>query len=139
MARDRRRQKLDEDSFDRIDVVPLLDLAFNLLIVFMICMPALEGRLKLPTVGDSPPTVKPTEIIIGYNRDGQITMDRVDYTEEGLVEKLRELGDQPNTVFVLKGDESRSYGEVMHVLGLIKGAGIKKVTLANKVKKNPAP
>jgi biopolymer transport protein TolR len=134
MARDRRRQRLDEDSFDRIDVVPLLDLAFNLLIVFMICMPALESRLKLPTSGNDTPK-NPTEIIIGYNRDGQISMDRVDFSEEGLVEKLKEIGDQPNTIFVLKGDESRPYGEVMHILGLIKGAGIKKVTLATKVQK----
>lgn len=135
MARDRRRQKLDEDSFDRIDVVPLLDLAFNLLIVFMICMPALESRLKLPTTSDVDTNKKPTEIIIGYNRDGQITMDRVEFTEESLVEKLKTMAGDTNTVFVLKGDETRQYGDVIRILGLIKGAGIKKVTLATKVQK----
>jgi biopolymer transport protein ExbD len=134
MARDRRRQKLDEDSFDRIDVVPLLDLAFNLLIVFMICMPALESRLKLPTTGEVLGHKEPKEVLIGYNRDGQFTIDNVEVTEQGLVDRVKSMADQPDLNFVIKCDGSRSVDDLTHLYGLMKGAGVKKLSIATKKK-----
>ena len=38
----KRRRRFQAESFDRIDVTPLLDLTFLLLIAFMITMPLME-------------------------------------------------------------------------------------------------
>ena len=74
MRRYSQRQGLS--SLSEINITPLLDLAFVLLIIFMITTPLLESSMNLviPSSGEQNPTIKSSEVqTISIDRTETIT------------------------------------------------------------------
>ena len=130
MSRKKMRSQLD--AIDQINVTPLLDLTFMLLIVFMITTPLMENGIDV-----TPPTMNAdkieTEKVIRnltITRDGVLTYEKQPITPAELLATLKTLqAATPDAVLLLRADGSRSYSEVIAVMKTIRESGFKNVQL----------
>ena len=122
------RRHRESSALSSIDVTPLVDITFILLITFMVTMPAMENRIKLPEMSDQVAPNPEEEVVIWYNADGLVIIDSQTYSLEELPSQLSVI-DRTGKVFTLKADETRPYGEVISLLRTIRNAGISDVSL----------
>lgn len=133
MARKRRR-RYEMKAMDQIDMTPLLDLTFLLLIVFMISMPLMEYGTKI-----EPPAMNSDELpldnikSVSITEAGTIMFGNQAVTKEELVEKLKVLkSTDPKMNLLLRADGSRKYNDVISLMALIRSAGFADVTLVTQ-------
>ena len=130
MARKKMRSQLE--AMDEINITPLLDLTFMLLIVFMITTPLMENGIDVtpPTMNaDKIDTEKVTRNLT-INRDGILTYEKQPITPAELLKTLQTLlASSPDAVLLLRADGSRSYSEVIEVMKTIRESGFKNVQL----------
>ena len=130
MSRKKMRSQLD--AIDQINITPLLDLTFMLLIVFMITTPLMENGIDVtpPTMNaDKLDTEKVTKNLT-ITRDGELTYEKVKVTPSELLATLKTLqSTTPDAVLLLRADGSRSYSEVIEVMKTIRESGFKNVQL----------
>lgn len=117
-----------------IDVTPLVDLTFLLLIVFMVTAPVLEFALEVSPPALNAETVEPApHRIVNLTRDGAILWEQRPVTREELQHHFRELArTAPDTQVFVRADESRPYGDVMALLRAAQNAGIANVSLVTR-------
>ena len=130
----KRRRRYDMKAMDQIDMTPLLDLTFLLLIVFMISMPLMEYGTKI-----NPPEMNSDELPLDNTRSvsitetGTIMLGKDVVTREELVEKLKLLKrERPEMNLLLRADGSRKYDDVISLMALIRSAGFADVTLVTQ-------
>lgn len=132
--RKRKRSRSQMAAIDQINVTPLLDLTFLLLIVFMITMPLMEYGTNI-----SPPEMNsdklPTENFksITLTRKGTIMLGDDVIGRDELISKLNTLKAQnPKLDLLLRADGERSYKEVIELMALIRSGGFTDVTLVTQ-------
>jgi biopolymer transport protein ExbD len=116
--------KLQEENelYDEINVVPMLDLAYVLLVIFIIMTTAsVQGiKVNLPKASNTPSLAKPQTKAITINESGQIFLDAYPVTIDELQTRLGQLkAANPELPVVIKGDTLVQYGRVMEVLELL--------------------
>ena len=120
------------DAIDQINITPLLDLTFMLLIVFMITTPLMENGIDVtpPTMNaDQLQTEKVTKNLT-ITRDGLLTYENVQVSQQELLITLQTLQQTtPDAVLLLRADGSRSYSEVISIMDVIRKSGFKNVQL----------
>ncbi len=138
MARDfKRPNKLAVIS--DLNVTPLIDLAFSLLIIFMITTPVIEqyNRIDLPSQdADSkqePPDVEDKFITIDAEGNYNWNKDSVSKEElESLLDQVaNESGEQP--LIHLRGDRRLPYQKIVDVINMLKARELTKLSLDTKV------
>ena len=138
MRRCRKPRRPPMAAFDQINVTPLLDLTFLLLIAFMITMPLMEygTRIDPPAMNsDQLPTKDFKSVTL--TQAGTILLDRDAVTRDELVEKLRVLkATNSKTALLLRADGKRSYKEVIELMALIRSSGFADVTLVTQAEDN---
>jgi biopolymer transport protein ExbD len=110
------------ELYDEINVVPMLDLAYVLLVIFIIMTTAsVQGiKVNLPKASNSPSLAKPQTKAITINESGQIFLDAYPVTLDELRTRLGQLkAANPELPVVVKGDTVVQYGKVMDVLELL--------------------
>ena len=116
-----------------INMTPLIDLAFALLIIFIIATPLLEQTipLNLPVESSSPADNPDTKFqTISINRDGQIYWGKTLIDRETLAVYLRRFAQQSNPpVLNIRGDADIRYQAVIDVIDLIKQNKLEKISL----------
>ena len=134
MARDfKRPNKLAVIS--DLNVTPLIDLAFSLLIIFMITTPVIEqyNRIDLPTQelssAQEPPEVEDKFITIDAKGDYNWGKAPVSKSElESLLDEVMSVkGEQP--VIHLRGDRSLPYQKIVDVINMLKERDLTKLSL----------
>jgi biopolymer transport protein ExbD len=137
MARDfKRPNKLAVIS--DLNVTPLIDLAFSLLIIFMITTPVIEqyNRIDLPNQNSDsnqkPPEQEDKFITIDASGDYNWGQDSVSRAElESLLDQVAQgEGDQPT--IHLRGDRTLPYQEIMDVINMLKSRNLTKLSLDTK-------
>ena len=117
-----------------INMTPILDMTFLLLIAFIITFPALQSgvSVKLPTAsGDPLPNVEPLSITI--RADGHLFLGKTEVSEEALEQAVREaVTANPQAVAHLRGDEAQSYGRIMDVIRVLRRAHLTKFSLVTE-------
>jgi biopolymer transport protein ExbD len=112
----------DNEPYDEINVTPMLDLAYVLLVIFIIMTTAsVQGiRVNLPKASDAPSLAKPTTKAVTIRDDGQVFLDAYPVTMEELEARLRALkAANPQLPVIVKGDAAVQYGKVIEVLDLL--------------------
>ncbi len=112
----------DNELYDEINVVPMLDLAYVLLVIFIIMTTAsVQGiKVNLPKASNAPSLAKPQTKAITINESGQIFLDAYPVTLDELKTRLGQLkAANPELPVVVKGDTVVQYGKVMEVLELL--------------------
>ena len=120
------------EAIDQINITPLLDLTFMLLIVFMITTPLMENGIDVtpPTMNaDKLPTEK-TMRSLTITKNGTLTYEKQPISEAELLKTLQNLQrTEPNAVLLLRADGEREYKEVINVMRIIQDSGFKNVQL----------
>lgn len=121
-------------AIDQINVTPLLDLTFLLLIVFMITMPLMEYGTNI-----SPPEMNSDKLpednfkSVTLTKNGTIEFDKEVVTREELTAYLTRLkATAPKTQLLLRADGSRTYNDVIELMALIRHAGFDDVSLVTQ-------
>lgn len=130
----KKRRRFEMKAMDQIDMTPLLDLTFLLLIVFMISMPLMEYGTKI-----EPPAMNSDELpldnikSVSITAGGTIMFGNEAVTREQLVEKLKALkATDPKINLLLRADGSRKYDDVISLMALIRASGFADVTLVTQ-------
>lgn len=129
--------KLQEDNkpFDDINITPMLDLAYVLLVIFIIMTTAtVQGiTVNLPKASTTPSLSKPTTKAISITADGTIYLDTYPVTLIELENLLRQYkAVNPDIPVIIKGDASVAYQQVIDVLDLMGRLEITQLGLVTK-------
>ncbi len=127
-------------SLVEINVTPLIDLAFALLIIFMITTPLLEQTipLQLPVQSSSKekkPPVEPDPQTISINAQGKYYWGKDPVSLAALEQRLKAISKLPKEpVIHLRADAKIPYQEVINVVDLIKKYQLTRLSLDTQVK-----
>jgi len=116
------KAQTETKPYDTINVTPMLDLAYVLLVIFIIMTTAsVQGiKVNLPKASATPSLAKPQTKAITVREDGQIFLDTYPVTLQELEDRLRQIkAVNPNFPVVIKGDAKVSYEKVVDVLDLM--------------------
>jgi biopolymer transport protein ExbD len=118
-----------------LNITPLLDLVFVLLVIFIITTPQLMNNLEINLPSGKPPVnkpkVEPTRIEV--SGQGQITLDRQPVTATELKEKLAALkAADPELGVVVKGADETDYQAMVGVLDTLRQLDITKMGMATE-------
>ncbi len=118
-------------TIDKIDVTPLVDLTFLLLIVFMITAPILEYSVTV-----NPPELNAARIetedhlIVTLDAGGALYLGDAAIDRATLGQRLTSaLAANAQLQVFIRADEARPYGEVVDVLRVVKQAGVQNFSL----------
>ncbi|HEY4815125.1 MAG TPA: biopolymer transporter ExbD [Chthoniobacterales bacterium] len=129
------RVQSEEKPYDDINITPMLDLAYVLLVIFIIMTTASVQGLKvnLPKASAAPSLAKPQTKAITVTNEGKIFLDTFPVTLSELEQRLAQLKAQtPEFPVVVRGDGLAQYQKIMDVLDLLGRLGITQVGLATK-------
>ena len=112
----------DAKPYDDINITPMLDLAYVLMVIFIIMTTAsVQGiTVNLPKASEAPAIAKPKTKAISITADGTIYLDTYPVTLPELENLLRQYKAQdPNLPVIVKGDATVQYQKIIEVLDLI--------------------
>jgi len=135
MAR-RRNRRTGLRTVNDIDVTPLMDLTFLLLIVFMITAPTLEYETGVNPPGMATDTkVKDDQepIMVNLDKDGVIWLHKAPVQLTELTTQLAvEQRSRPEIKVLVRADQARPYGDVIEIMKAVRKANILKVSLVTE-------
>jgi len=134
MRRYSQRQSLS--TLSEINVTPLLDLAFVLLIIFMITTPLLENSMNLviPSSGAKNPPINRSRVqTVSIDRTDTIRFNKQIVDLETLTAQLGELKEKnPDVAIVIRPDRELPVQKLIAMMDALQRVGITKVGIATK-------
>ena len=122
----------------RIEIIPMIDTIFFLLVFFMISTLSMAHYNGLPVnlpkaaSGQQAPS-ESTAVTIGV--DGNIAIDKQPVGRDGVRDRIRALLDKnPELLVLINADESVEHGLVVEVMDQARQAGVAKMAIAVKPK-----
>jgi len=130
-------QVQDDKPYDDINITPMLDLAYVLLVIFILmCTASVQGmKVNLPKTASAPAKAlsQPKTKAVTINSEGKTFLDTEPVTLEQLEQRLGQFKSQSSECnIVLKGDGVSEYQYVMDVLDVLGRLDISEVGLATK-------
>jgi biopolymer transport protein ExbD len=125
--------RLSQHTLSELNVTPLLDLAFVLLIIFMITTPLMENSVNL-VLPNSDSTANPVDAgvvqNVGVDRNQAVSLNGEALTLAALEERLTVLkGENPDTAVIVRSDRELPVQGLVTVMDAIQRAKIKRVGL----------
>jgi biopolymer transport protein ExbD len=134
MRRYSQRQSLS--TLSEINITPLLDLAFVLLIIFMITTPLLESSMNLaiPSSGAKNPPIKSSQVqIVSIDNSETIRFNNQVIDLQALTARLTELKQtNPDIAVVIRPDRDLPVQKLIALMDALKQAQIIKVGIATR-------
>lgn len=125
-------------ALTEINVTPLIDLAFALLIIFMIATPLLEQTIPINLPGEvSKPQldVKNDIQVVSISRQGELYWGSKKVTEAEMTVLLQETSKADDVpVLRIRADKGLPYESVIGLIDLIKQNNLVKISLDTEVK-----
>ncbi|WP_428312733.1 ExbD/TolR family protein [Hydrocarboniphaga sp.] len=125
----------EDKAYDEINITPMLDLAYVLLVIFIIMTTAaVQGvKVNLPKASNQPSLAKPKTVAITIANDGKIFLDAVPVTMAELSDRLQVKKSQvPDLPVVVRGDAQTQYSNVVDVLALLSALDITQIGLVTQ-------
>ena len=133
-------QRHSLSTLSEINITPLLDLAFVLLIIFMITTPLLENSVNLivPSSAAANAPISQSKVqTISIDRSATIKIDNEILDPGSLVTRLMELKrTNPDVAIVIRPDRELPVQKLVTVMDSLQRAGITKVGIATKAESN---
>jgi biopolymer transport protein ExbD len=127
--------QVEAKPYDDINITPMLDLAYVLLIIFIIMTTAsVQGiKVNLPKASATPSLAKPSTKAITITDDGRMFLDAYPVTMAELETRLRQhKAANPSFPVVIKGDARVQYEKVIDVLDLLGRLDINQLGLVTQ-------
>jgi biopolymer transport protein ExbD len=133
--------KSAHDTMTELNITPLLDLAFVLLVIFIITTTPIVNDLdiKMPKASrhEKDPPKKPNYITV--NATGKIFFQRQSETLDHLLTDLLAARTiDPDLSVIVRGDATTKYQQIRQVMDICQQANVVKVELATEATDKPA-
>jgi biopolymer transport protein ExbD len=128
-----RKNREEEDA--EIDMTPMLDIVFIMLIFFIVTTVFVkEAGIEVNKPGASQSIMpKNANIFIAITEDGDVWMDKREIDIDSVRANLERLmAEQPSDVLIIQADENTDHGVVIDVMDQIKAAGIDRISIATE-------
>lgn len=127
----------DEGEITGINVTPLVDIVLVLLIIFMVTTSVItnaEGMKVAKPEASSGRKLANDSIILVCHADGAIWVDGKEMSgDEAIVERIADkLMIDENLQGIVQCDEKAQVGRMVHLIDLLREAGVKKYAIATK-------
>ncbi len=125
----------DNELYDEINITPMLDLTYVLLVIFIILTTAsVQGvKVKSPETVTTGNLARPQTRAITVTREGNVFLDAYPVDMEQLEARLAQYkAANPALPVVLKGDAEAQYDKVMQALEICKRLDILEIGLVTK-------
>ena len=122
-------------SLNELNITPLLDLAFVLLVIFIITTTPIVNDLDvdLPSAASRPKDPKPKVNYVTIESDGNMFLNKEPVDLAGLQEKVIAMRvDDPDLNIVIRGSGRTKYRRVVGVMDMLQQANVGKVNLATE-------
>jgi biopolymer transport protein ExbD len=126
------------ESLTEMNITPLLDLAFVLLVIFIITTipPVKDTDLKLPTASKHEKDAPPKAYYISVQANGNLYLNQEAIKIEDLVQRLIDLRmDNQDLHVIVRGDAKTHYKLVREVVDHCQQANLAKIELATDIAK----
>jgi biopolymer transport protein ExbD len=130
----RRTSLVSLNQISDINMTPLMDLTFILLITFIITFPLIEQgiAINLPK-GKAADMQNAVSRSISLNLDKQLYLDDVPVSKEELLSSMVEIGvNEPDTTIYVRADRKLPYGDVVEVMRVLHEANITRMALVTE-------
>src|SRR5580704_4092620 len=123
-------------TLNELNITPLLDLVFVLLVIFIITTPQMVNSLEMALPSGKPPPANPNLPKPKINRivvdaDGKVFLNDAIIPDGQLKESLRSLkASDPDPKIVVKGADNVDYQSMIKVLDALQQLEITKIGLA---------
>lgn len=128
----RRRRRSDSFATNaEINITSLVDVAFTLLVIFIITAPIMQGGVEVDVPrAQAEPITSPEGVIVSVNREGQIFIGDAPAQWEEFETALRDVVKKERaSSLYLRADQGVEYGRVLQVLGAMKTMDVATVGL----------
>src|SRR5882757_7273483 len=126
----------DDKPYDDINITPMLDLAYVLLVIFILmCTAAVQGlKADLPIGCKATKSLADKKVrAVTVNNEGKIFFDTQPVTLAELAARIAQARKEvPNLPIVIKGDRLTQYQNIMDALNVIGEAGVTQIGFATK-------
>jgi biopolymer transport protein ExbD len=130
----KKTSRSQHSSLNELNITPLLDLVFVLLVIFIITTPQMMNNLEMNLPSGKPPppqNEKPKINQISVDAQGQVFFNDQPIALPALKDDLQRLkSDNPDLSVVVKGDDEVDYQKMISVLDILRQLDITKVGLA---------
>ncbi|MBN2704542.1 MAG: biopolymer transporter ExbD [Pontiellaceae bacterium] len=129
----RRTSLVSLNQISDINMTPLMDLTFILLITFIITFPLIEEAipLRLPKGKASDMSTVVESRSISLDRTGQLYLDDQPIAIESLLPAMKDVAAYaPDTTVYVRADFELQYGKVAEVMKILHDAGVTRAALA---------
>jgi biopolymer transport protein ExbD len=126
------------ESLTEMNITPMLDLAFVLLVIFIISTipPVKDMDLKLPVASKHQKDPPHKARYISVPANGNLFIDRAEVKVGDLLKTLISMRtDDPDLNVIVRGDGKTKYKQIRAVLDICQQANIVKVDLATEINK----
>jgi len=128
-----RKVRVEEDA--AIDMTPMLDIVFIMLIFFIVTTVFVKeaGVSVNKPNGDLAVMPKNANIFIAVTEDGKVWIDKNEVDVDLVRANLERLmAEQPSDVIIIQADKEAEHGLVVEVMDQIKMAGIDRISIATE-------
>jgi biopolymer transport protein ExbD len=120
-----------------IDVTPMIDVVFQLLLFFMVTTTFISSpgiQVDLPRSSSEVVISDKKDINIWMTNEGAVYADDTPVTTAELLELFaRRARTDPNTMVVIKADQGVSHGRVVGIMDIARNQGLSKLAIATEV------
>jgi biopolymer transport protein ExbD len=127
-------QRLPSDHAEaRIEIIPLIDIMFFLLASFMLVSLSMVNlktvKVNLPTATSATNEPRRDFVDISVDRAGSVFLNKHQISDDNrlIAELIALRQSNPDARIIISGDAEARHGDVIHVLDLVRLAGIDKV------------
>ncbi|HVV71942.1 MAG TPA: biopolymer transporter ExbD [Verrucomicrobiae bacterium] len=131
----RKCSKVVHHSLSELNITPLLDLAFVLLVIFIITTTPIVNdlSLNLPVATQKPKEPPRKANYVTVDATGAIHLNKRAVTLDALLQELVQLRvDDPDLSVVVRGDSKTKYRYIVSVMDALQQANVVKVDLATE-------
>lgn len=132
----RKCSKTVHHSLTELNITPLLDLAFVLLVIFIITTTPIVNDLDvaLPTASKHPKDAPRKANYVTVEASGALYLNKKQVEFDSLLAEVIQLRtDDPDLNVIVRGDAKTKYRQIVRVMDLLQQANVVKVDLATDV------